>query len=155
MRIRLIAAGSRMPAWVEEGFREYAKRLPRELELELSEIRLGHRGKSADRVRARADESARMLADAGTARIVALDVGGVLLDTARLAVELDRWRNGGRDVALLIGGPDGLAPECLDRAGLRWSLSPLTLPHGLVRIVVAEQLYRASSILQGHPYHRA
>ncbi|MGH8494662.1 MAG: 23S rRNA (pseudouridine(1915)-N(3))-methyltransferase RlmH [Gammaproteobacteria bacterium] len=155
MRIRLIAAGTRMPAWVGEGFRDYARRLPRELSLELSEIRLGRRTKGSDASRARADEGDRMLADAGAARIVALDAGGRLFDTDGFSAELDRWRQGGRDVALLLGGPDGLSPECLDRAELKWSLSPLTLPHALVRIVVAEQMYRAASILHGHPYHRA
>lgn len=155
MRLRLIAAGSRVPAWVEEGFREYAQRLPRELPLELVEIRLGRRRKGGETARARADEGARMLAGAGEARVVALDAGGRLFDTEGLASELDAWRHAGRDVALLVGGPDGLAPACLERAELCWSLSPLTLPHALVRIVVVEQIYRASSILQGHPYHRA
>ena len=86
--------------------------------------------------------------------VVALDVGGRSFDTAALADQLDRWMHAGSDVSLLIGGPDGLSRECLASARMRWSLSPLTLPHALVRIVVAEQLYRAWSILKGHPYHR-
>lgn len=144
-----------MPDWVAAGFDEYAKRFPRDLPLELAEIRLAPRPRGGDTERAISAEGERMLARAGDARVVALESGGRLLDSGALAGELDRWRRDAHDVALLIGGPDGLAPACLERAEWRWSLSPLTLPHALVRIVVAEQLYRALAILRGHPYHRA
>jgi len=155
MRIRLLAAGTRMPAWVEAGFDTYAGRLPHECRLELKEISLGQRSRSAAPERAVRTEGERMLANIGSSdRIIALDVGGRSLDTRQWSQLLDEWMQDGRDLCFLIGGPDGLAPDCLQRAELRLSLSPLTLPHGLVRIVVAEQLYRAWSLLRGHPYHR-
>jgi len=144
-----------MPDWVAAGFADYAKRFPRELPLELEEIRPAGRSRGGDARRLLAGEGERMLDRAGGARIVALAVGGRLLDSEGLAAELTRWRLEARDVAILIGGPSGLAPACLERAELQWSLSPLTLPHQLVRIVVAEQLYRALTIVQGHPYHRS
>ena len=144
-----------MPDWVAAGFADYAKRFPRDLPIELHEIRPAGRTRGGDAPRALAADGQRMLSRAGGARLVALDVAGRLLDSGELAAELGRWRSEGGDVAILIGGPDGLAPACLERADLRWSLSPLTLPHQLVRIVVTEQLYRALTILQGHPYHRS
>ena len=155
MRVHLIAVGTRMPAWVTQGFEEYARRLPADCALQLVEIPAGKRGKNADIARITRDEGERTLAAIPRgARVVALDVEGRAWRTEQLAGQLDDWRHDGRDVALLVGGPEGLAPACLARAEQRWSLSPLTLPHPLVRIVVAEQLYRAWSILQGHPYHR-
>lgn len=155
MLIRLIAVGQRMPGWVEQGYGEYAKRLPRECRLELVEIAPGHRGKGADVARAMRDESERVLeAIPKGARVVALEVKGRPWTTEQLSTRLDAWLGGGQDIALLVGGPDGLDEACRARADEQWSLSPLTLPHPLVRIVVAEQLYRAWSILQGHPYHR-
>ena len=154
MRLRLIAAGTRMPGWVDEGFREYAGRMPRECRLELKEIPLGKRGKGADPARAVAEEGRRMLSAAEGSARVCLDVRGRAVDTPALARRLQGWMGDGRDVALLVGGPDGLDPACLEGADWRWSLSPLTLPHALVRVLVAEQLYRAWSILAGHPYHR-
>jgi len=138
MRVRLIAAGTRLPGWVNEGYSEYAKRLTG-IRLELVEI-----------------PPRRSTLKFITPRefVVALDVAGRAMDT----VELSRWLEarlaGGRDLAFVIGGPDGHAPELLERADFRWSLSPLTWPHGLARVMVVEQLYRAQSILKGHPYHR-
>jgi len=155
VRIHLIAVGTRMPAWVTQGFEEYARRLPPDCALQLVEIPAGKRGKNADMARLIRDEGERTLAAVPKgARVVALDVGGRAWSTAQLAGQLDDWRHDGRDLALLVGGPEGLAAECLAWAEQHWSLSPLTLPHPLVRIVVAEQLYRAWSILHGHPYHR-
>ncbi|HEB99324.1 MAG TPA: 23S rRNA (pseudouridine(1915)-N(3))-methyltransferase RlmH [Thiotrichales bacterium] len=155
MRIRLIAVGNRMPGWVEEGYREYARRLPRECALELVEIPPGRRSRNADIARILREEGERMLAAIPKgARPVALDVGGRAWDTPGLARQLGAWLEEGRDLALLVGGPEGLAPEVRARAELSWSLSPLTLPHPLVRVVVAEQIYRAFSLLRGHPYHR-
>ncbi|HHJ13186.1 MAG TPA: 23S rRNA (pseudouridine(1915)-N(3))-methyltransferase RlmH [Gammaproteobacteria bacterium] len=156
MQIRLIAIGTRMPAWVEEGYREYARRLPRECRLVLTEIAPGRRGKSQPVARAIEEEGRRMLAAIGRDdRVIALDERGRGWSSAELARELAGWMRDGRDVSLLVGGPDGLAPDCLARARQHWSLSPLTLPHPLVRVVAAEQLYRAWSLHQGHPYHRA
>jgi 23S rRNA (pseudouridine1915-N3)-methyltransferase len=155
MRLHLLAVGTRMPAWVEQGYAEYARRLPADCALQLTEIPAGKRGKGADLARLTREEGERQLAAVPKgARLVVLDVQGRAWSTAQLAQQLDAWRHDGRDVALLVGGPEGLAPDCLARAEQRWSLSPLTLPHPLVRIVVAEQLYRAWSILSNHPYHR-
>ncbi|MGE5626002.1 MAG: 23S rRNA (pseudouridine(1915)-N(3))-methyltransferase RlmH [Bacillota bacterium] len=156
MRIHLIAAGTRMPAWVEDGFQDYAGRLPPECKLLLKEIPLGASRAGGDARKAVQEEGERMLAALPEgAAVTVLDVKGKALDTETLAKRLNGWLQEGRDQALLVGGPDGLAPECLAKAGFKWSLSPLTLPHGLVRVVVAEQLYRAWSILKNHPYHRA
>jgi 23S rRNA (pseudouridine1915-N3)-methyltransferase len=154
MRARLIAVGDRMPAWVGEGFAEYAKRLSRELPLELVEISTRQRARETQR--AIADEGAAMLAAIPkSAHVVALDGRGKTWSSEDLAQQLAQWRMQGQDLAFLIGGPDGLAPAALERAQQRWSLGPLTLPHPLVRIVLAEQLYRAVSLLGNHPYHRA
>jgi 23S rRNA (pseudouridine1915-N3)-methyltransferase len=156
MRARLIAVGERMPAWVANGFAEYRKRLSHELPIDLVEIPLGARGKGRDPARAMADEGAAVRAALSKdAQVIALDGRGKPWSSEQLAEELARWRMGGRDLAFLIGGPDGHAPEILARADQRWSLGPLTLPHMLVRLVVAEQLYRAATMLAGHPYHRA
>jgi 23S rRNA (pseudouridine1915-N3)-methyltransferase len=155
MHARLIAIGERMPGWVAEGFAEYAKRLSHDLKLELVEIKPGARGKGRDDARAMADEGAALLAALPRdAHVVALDGRGNAWSSEQLAQQLSSWRMAGRDLAFLIGGPDGHAPEVLQRADQRWSLGPLTLPHMLVRLVVAEQLYRAVTILNGHPYHR-
>ncbi len=155
MNIHLISVGNRMPRWVREGFEEYAKRLPGECALRLVEIPPGHRGKGADIARAVREEGERMLsAIPRDCLVLALEVGGKSWDTGQLAARLGEWLAGGRDVALLVGGPEGLAEECRRRADGLWSLSPLTLPHPLVRVVLAEQLYRAWSILRNHPYHR-
>lgn len=155
MRISLIAVGTRMPAWIEAGVDEYRKRLPPELTLEIREIPLAKRGKNADLARAVAQEGAAMLA-AIPARdqVIALEVGGRSLSTPQLAEQLRGWQMAGDHISLLVGGPDGLAAECLQRAAARWSLSALTLPHPLVRVLVAEQLYRAWTINSHHPYHR-
>jgi len=156
MNIHLIAVGDKMPRWVQEGFDEYARRLPSECALRLVEIPAGRRGKNADIARIMRDEAERLLAAVPKgAAVVALEVGGRSWSTEQLAARLGDWMGGGRDLALLVGGPDGLTDEVRAAAGQLWSLSPLTLPHPLVRVVLAEQLYRAWSILRGHPYHRA
>jgi 23S rRNA (pseudouridine1915-N3)-methyltransferase len=156
MRIHLVSVGRRMPRWVEEGYGEYARRMPPECSLRLLEIPPGRRGKSADLRRALAEEGERMLKVLPfAARVLALDLSGQAWSTEQLSVQLGGWLADGRDLALLVGGPEGLAGSCLERAEVRWSLSPLTFPHLLVRVIVAEQLYRAWSLLQGHPYHRA
>jgi 23S rRNA (pseudouridine1915-N3)-methyltransferase len=155
MLMRLIAAGTRMPDWVDAGYADYAGRLRGDYRLELVEIALGQRGRG-DTAKAVATEGSRMLAAAGErCCLVALQVGGRSLTTEQLAHWLDERSRDGQPLAFCIGGPDGLAPEVDARARLRWSLSALTLPHGLARIVVAEGLYRAVSVLKGLPYHRA
>lgn len=155
MRVRLLAVGTRMPGWVNEGVEEYRKRLPRDFTLEIEEIPPGQRGKNADTARAVAVEAKRIRERLrGDELTVALEVGGKAWSTERLAKQAEAWRLEGRDVVLLVGGPDGLAPELSAAADQRWSLSPLTLPHPLVRIVLAEQLYRAWTLMVGHPYHR-
>ena len=155
MQIHIIAVGERMPAWVAAAYDEYAKRLPHECRLVLHEIPAGRRGKGADLARLTRDEGARQLAAVPTGcRVVALDREGRALDTAELAQRLERQMQAGADLALLIGGPEGLAAECVAAAHERWSLSRLTLAHPVVRVVLAEQLYRAWSILRNLPYHR-
>lgn len=151
MRAHLIAVGERMPAWVQQGFAEYAKRLSRELPLDLVEVC----AKSRDPARAMSEEAAALLAAIPKgAHVVALDGRGKPWSSEELAQQLQRWRMQGKDLALLVGGADGFAPELLDRVDQKWSLGPATLPHPLVRIIVAEQLYRAASLLANHPYHR-
>jgi len=156
MNIHLIAIGDKMPAWVQQGFDEYARRLPRECALRLIEIAPGRRGKNADIARAVRDEGQRMLgAVPKGARVIALEVKGRNWSTEQLAGQLEAWMGSGQDIALLVGGPEGLSEEARAAADQQWSLSPFTLPHPLVRVILAEQLYRAWSILRNHPYHRA
>jgi 23S rRNA (pseudouridine1915-N3)-methyltransferase len=156
MRVALIAVGTRMPAWVEQGFAEYASRMPRECRLELVEIPAAKRTASSDLKRVRADEGERVLkAIPRDANVIALDERGDALDSAGWSKHVAKWLASGRDTALLVGGPDGHADAVLARAQVRWALSKLTLPHALVRVLVAEQLYRAWTLLTNHPYHRA
>lgn len=156
MKAQLIAVGERAPAWVAEGFSEYQKRLSHWLPLELVEVEPGVRGKGRDTQRAMTDEGGRVLAALPkSAHVVALDGRGRMHSSEQLAVRLEHWRGQGRDLAFLIGGPEGHAPDVLQRADETWSLGPLTLPHMLVRLVLAEQVYRAAALLANHPYHRA
>lgn len=156
MRCRLLAAGTRLPEWVNTGFREYQKRLRAPLVLELEEIPVATRRAGENPERAVAREGQGMLAAISSKdHVVALEVAGTSMSTEMLSTWFAERLRLGRPLVLLIGGPDGLAPECLKRADQSWSLSPLTLPHALVRVVVAEQIYRAMSLLGGHPYHRA
>ncbi len=155
MELIIAAVGTRMPNWVDEAFAEYQKRMPREARMRLLEIKPDKRdgGKTAQQVMSA--EAAR-IEDAlpkDCLRIV-LDEHGKSLTSQALAKEMQTWLGAGRHIALIIGGADGLAPEIKSRADLLWSLSPLTLPHGMVRVLLAEQLYRAHSILHNHPYHR-
>ena len=155
MKINLIAVGNRMPAWVTTAYQEYAKRMPRECSLQLLEINPAHRGKSGNSEKIKQEECKRIQAAIPKgASVIALDEHGMSWSTRKLSSQLAGWLQEGPDIALLVGGADGLSSECLGRARLRWSLSPLTLPHPMVRVVVAEQLYRAWSLLHGHPYHR-
>lgn len=155
MQIHLVTVGNRMPTWVTEGFQDYAKRLPRECELVLREIAPGKRGKNADLARIREEEGERILASLSRDdQVIALEVGGKPWDTVQLSNQVKDWMRDGRRIALMVGGPEGLSDACRARANQLWSLSPLTLPHPIVRIIVAEQIYRAWSLLNNHPYHR-
>ena len=156
MKAKLIAVGERAPSWVAQGFADYRQRLSHWLPLELVEIEPGLRGKGRDAVRATADEGARVIAALPkNGLVVALDGRGREWSSEQLSQRLEHWRGQGRDMAFLIGGPEGHATEVLQRADEQWSLGALTLPHMLVRLLVAEQLYRAASMLANHPYHRA
>ena len=155
MQIHLIAIGNRMPSWVTQGYQDYAKRLPRECSLVLKEIPAGKRQKNSDLVRITRDEGERMLAAIPrNAWVVSLDLNQKQWSTEQLAEHMQQWQLDWQHVALLVGGPEGLADACRSRANQIWCLSPLTLPHPVVRIVVAEQIYRSWSILCNHPYHR-
>ena len=158
MKLLVVALGHRMPEWVGAGFEEYAKRMPREARLTLVELKPERRGAHAGaRETERAlDAEARRIAAAlpkGCYRVV-LDERGERLTTHQLAGRMGTWRQGGRDVGFIIGSADGTAGALRAEADLVWSLSALTLPHQLARIILAEQLYRAASMLSGHPYHR-
>ncbi|MGB0449646.1 MAG: 23S rRNA (pseudouridine(1915)-N(3))-methyltransferase RlmH [Porticoccaceae bacterium] len=156
MKLKLLAVGTRMPSWVDAGCSEYGKRMPPELRIETIEIALGARGKNQPASKAIEKESQALLkAISAQDFVVALDVIGRSLSTEQLATKLGEWQMNGRDICLLIGGPDGLSKDCLARADMRWSLSDLTLPHPLVRIVLMEQMYRAWTINANHPYHRS
>lgn len=156
MRFHLVAVGTRMPDWVTTGFDDYARRLHGGARLELHEVPAANRkGSGADADRACAEEARRLRkALPERAQVIALEVGGRAIDTEGLAERLREWNRAGSEVAFLAGGPDGLEPALSRAADERWSLSALTLPHALVRVVLAEQLYRALSILHNHPYHR-
>jgi 23S rRNA (pseudouridine1915-N3)-methyltransferase len=155
VRLILITASNRQPRWVVDGYDDYARRLDRRWSLELIEVVLARRTAASDPRRAAADEAQRMLRHVpDDAHVVALDGGGAPWSTATLAAKLEHWSLVGAPICLLVGGPDGLGEPCRQRAQEQWSLSALTLPHGLARIVVAEALYRATSVLRGHPYHR-
>jgi len=155
MRIQIIAVGTRTPDWVESAVEDYRRRLTSGLRLELRPIAPARAALRTEPARVRADEATRLLAAIpDRARVVALDEGGEAWSTHELARHLEDWMQRSPEVVWLVGGADGLAPECRARADLRWSLSRLTLPHALVRVVLAEQLYRAQTLLRGHPYHR-
>jgi len=156
MRILLLAVGQKMPPWVEQGYLEYAHRMPAEAKLELKEIAPGKRGKNVDIKRIVEEEGQRLKAAIPkSAHVVVLDVQGQSHSTEQLAQRMDDWMHGGQDICLLVGGPEGLSEACRSLADEKWSLSALTFPHPLVRVILAEQLYRAWSVLRNHPYHRA
>ncbi|MDR5738800.1 MULTISPECIES: 23S rRNA (pseudouridine(1915)-N(3))-methyltransferase RlmH [unclassified Caballeronia] len=156
MKLVILAVGHKMPDWITNGFEEYAKRMPPELRIELKEIKPEQRssGRNAESVMA-AEKQRIEAALPKNARVVALDERGRDWTTMQLAGALPGWQQDGRDVAFVIGGADGLAPEVKARAEIMLRVSSLTLPHGMVRVLLAEQLYRAWSITQNHPYHRA
>jgi 23S rRNA (pseudouridine1915-N3)-methyltransferase len=155
MKVRLIAVGTRMPKWVREAYDDYVTRLNPGLKLTLTEIEPGNRSAGQPPQKAMATEAQRLL---GALRkdefAVALDEHGSEMTTRELAAWLATRMREGADIAFLVGGPDGFAPDVLQRCRFNWSLSRLTFPHALVRVVLAEQLYRAHSVLANHPYHR-
>ena len=154
MKLAILAVGHRQPAWVSEGCAEYLKRMPRELPASVAEIKPEPRG-SKTREQLLAAEKARIReALPGSPRLVVLDEKGDDLTTLQLARRLEAWMQDGRDVALLIGGADGLDEEFKRQADDKLRLSSLTLPHGMARLLLCEQLYRAVSVLKNHPYHR-
>lgn len=154
MKVRIVALGRRMPAWVTGGFDDYTSRLPREWGFELVELKAETRGGGRSTAQLLAAESARIVPACAGYRIVALDEHGTAWTTREFAAQLSRRQAEGDDVAFVIGSADGLAPDVKARAAAVVAVSALTLPHGLVRVLLAEQLYRAHSLLTGHPYHR-
>lgn len=153
MKLKLVAVGQKMPRWVQDGTNEYAKRLPRECAFVTQEIPLSQRGKNTDIKRARQQEGEKILAASQNCRLITLDFAGKPWSTEQLAKRLNAWRELGQDVAFAIGGPDGLDDSVLRAADESWALSNLTFPHPLVRLILAEQLYRAWTVTQNHPYH--
>ncbi|MBQ62812.1 MAG: 23S rRNA (pseudouridine(1915)-N(3))-methyltransferase RlmH [Gammaproteobacteria bacterium] len=155
MKIELLAAGTKPPAWIKEGVAEYQKRMPRECSLEIREIAIAKRSRndSVDRLKGEEEKGIRKQLVKG-ARLVALDRKGNIWSTSDLANKMKQWVNDYGHIQFLIGGPDGLSESCLDQADDTWSLSRLTFPHFLARVLVAEQLYRAWSMLNNHPYHK-
>lgn len=154
MKLRIVALGHRMPAWVATGFAEYAKRLPRDYELETVELKPASRDSGKPAAQLLAAEALRIRAACAGYTVVALDERGAAWTTRQLAEHLQRWRDSAQDVAFVIGSADGLDDAVKRDASAVFALSALTLPHGLARVMLAEQLYRAVSVLIGHPYHR-
>ena len=155
MHIRIHAIGKRMPLWLRQGFEEYQQRFPRHIQLSLREINLPERSANTDILRLKEEEGERLLSGVSADDVlIALDEGGRQWTSREMANMFQGWLDDRQDLSLLIGGPDGLSRMCLERARLTWSLSRLTLPHMMVRLVVAEQLFRAYAITQNHPYHR-
>lgn len=156
MHIRLLAVGDRQPGWVDDAFDTYAGRFPREWRFRLDTIATAKRAKKEAVTRAMETEGERLLAKLGPdEQIVLLDERGKHLNSKALAMRLSDWQADGRNLSFIIGGPDGVSAACRDRADFTWSLSNLTLPHGLARVLLVEQLYRAWSLQTGHPYHRS
>lgn len=156
MHMRLVAVGDRQPGWVDTAFSDYAARLPRSWKFTLRALATSRRRKQGDAQGAKREEGERILKELRAGEYaVMLDERGKQLSSVELAQAANDWQRDGRDLVFVIGGPDGIDEPCLQRADFRWSLSKLTLPHGLARVLFAEQLYRASTLNDGHPYHRA
>ncbi len=155
MRIQIIAVGNKMPSWVVEGTNEYLRRFPHDFSVNFCEITPIKRNKTVDLAKIKELEGEKCISAIGKGnRVIALEVLGSKWSTKQLATEIDQWKMEGRNVSLLIGGPEGLSDHCRQVAEKQWSLSPLTLPHPMVRVIVTEALYRAYSVTQNHPYHR-
>ena len=154
MKMRIISVGHKMPDWVEQACAEYMKRLPREASVEIIEIKPDKRAAGKNSSTVQEAEAKRILEACGKDYVIALDERGAEVNTLQLAERMTQWFSNGRDVSLLIGGADGLHPDLKKNADWLWSLSKLTLPHGMVRVVLTEQLYRAWTVINHHPYHR-
>ncbi|MGK0370336.1 MAG: 23S rRNA (pseudouridine1915-N3)-methyltransferase [Glaciecola sp.] len=155
MNVQIIAVGNKMPAWVVEGTNEYLRRFPSEFSVSFCEVPPHKRGKTVDLNKVKEAEGDKCIAAIAKGnRVIALEVLGKAWDTSKLAAQINHWKMDGRNISLLIGGPEGLSDKCREVADQLWSLSPLTLPHPLVRVIVTEALYRAWSLTQNHPYHR-
>lgn len=155
MIIHFIVVGQKMPKWVNEGYQEYAKRLPKSCSLKLVELPMAQRGKTGSAEQYKAEEAKRILAAMPKgACLVILDEHGKQTTTLEFSQKLEEWLASGQDIALVVGGPDGLQADLIQQAQWKWGLSKLTLPHPMVRVLVAEQIYRAWSVIQNHPYHR-
>ena len=156
MHIRLIAVGDRQPSWIDSAFENYVQRLPRQWQFRLDLIATAPRSKKSIAEVAKTAEGQKVLAKIkGRECVIVLDEQGKEFSSKELAVRLVDWQSDGRDLTFVIGGPDGVSDDCIQRANHLWSLSRLTLPHGLARVLFAEQLYRAWCLTTGHPYHRA
>jgi 23S rRNA (pseudouridine1915-N3)-methyltransferase len=155
VHIRLLAVGDRQPTWVDDAFDNYTGRFPREWKFRLDRVATAKRSRNNKSQDAMAAEGVQILARIKSdEQVVLLDERGTQLTSQKLATRLSDWQSDGRDLCFVIGGPDGVADVCRQRADIIWSLSKLTLPHGLARVLFAEQLYRAWSLQNGHPYHR-
>lgn len=155
MHIRLLAVGDRQPSWVDDAFGIYSERFPREWKFRLDTLATVRRGKNDKSCQAMVAEGEQILARLNaTEQVVLLDERGKQLTSKLLATRLTDWQSDSRDLCFIIGGPDGVSDVCRQRANFTWSLSQLTLPHGMARVLFAEQLYRAWSLQAGHPYHR-
>ncbi len=154
MKLRIISVGHKMPNWVEVACAEYTKRMPRELTVEIIDIKPEKRAAGNNTENIQLIEAKRIFEAIGRDYLIALDERGNEITTLQLAEKLSNWQTGGRDVSLVIGGADGLHASVKQKADWLWGLSKLTLPHAMVRILLAEQLYRAHSVIQNHPYHR-
>jgi len=154
VKLRILTVGHKMPDWVELGCAEYLKRMPREMTVEIVEIKPDKRAAGKNAAQVQEAESKRIIEAVGRDYLITLDEHGQEVTTLQLADRMKNWLSGGRDVSLVIGGADGLHADVKIRADWLWSLSKLTLPHGMVRVLLAEQLYRAHSVINNHPYHR-
>lgn len=156
MKIKILSIGTKMPSWVNDGVAEYVKRLPKDMSFEMLELPLAARSKNADIKRLVLKETESLLSHIQPQdHVIALEVKGQNWSTEKLASNLEAWQMNGQNVTFLVGGPDGLGDACRERANQLWSLSALTLPHPVVRVILAEQIYRAWTVTQNHPYHRA
>ena len=154
MRLRVLAIGQKMPAWVDQGVEEYARRMPREISVEWLDIPPAKRGSAtAEKYRVQEAEAIEAKLN-GKDYVVALDISGKAVSTELIAERFGQWQMRGEQISIVIGGPDGLHPNILKGAKERWSLGRITLPHPLVRVILAGQLYRAWAVQAGHPYHR-
>ena len=155
MIIHILAVGTKMPSWVTQGVDEYLRRMPTECQVKIIELPLGQRAKSKNVKQAMLQEEKSILAAIpNNALVIAMEVKAKIWSTELLSEKMQDWMQSGKDVALLVGGPDGMTQACIDKAVDKWSLSNLTLPHPLVRIVLAEQLYRGLMVIKNHPYHK-